>query len=106
MFATIAAMARKSSTKKSTQLKQAPEPQFDVANAVDDLRQLIAKADALAHATEDLFDGVFKPDDDEDLCRLERVAHLLGATTEAVHAAVEASSQLAADLIMHRAARD
>lgn len=99
-------MARKTRTSQSTKPKQAPESQFDVANAVDDLRQLIAKADALAHATEDLFDRVFKPDDDEDVRRLERLAHLVGATAEAVHAAVEAGSELAADLLVHRAGRD
>jgi hypothetical protein len=40
-------------TKEPTQDRT---PEFNVANAVNDLRQLIAKADALAHAAEDLSD--------------------------------------------------
>jgi hypothetical protein len=75
---------------------------FDVADAVDELRQLVAKVDALAHATEDLFDQVIWVEDADDRRRLERLAHLVGATAEAVEAAVEASDELAAKLAEHR----
>jgi hypothetical protein len=74
----------------------------DVANAVDDIRQLIAKADALAHAAEDLFDETIEIDDVDDRRRLERIAHLIGATATAVEAALEAGEELAHDLATRR----
>ncbi|MEO7729648.1 MAG: hypothetical protein ABIY55_01645 [Kofleriaceae bacterium] len=80
--------------------------QLDVPNAVDDLRQLIAKADALAYATEDLFDQVLWSDDDDDPRRPERLAHLIGATASAVQAALEASDKLAVDLAAHQPGAD
>jgi hypothetical protein len=70
----------------------------DVVDAVDDLRQLIAKADALATATEDMFNNPIAVKDREDRCRLERVAHLVGATAEAVQAAKKAGDDLASAL--------
>jgi ABC-type transporter Mla subunit MlaD len=75
---------------------------FNVANAVDDLRQLVAKADALAHAAENLFDQVIWVEDGDDRRRLERLAHLVGATAEAVQAAAEAGDELAVELANHR----
>jgi hypothetical protein len=75
----------------------------DVADAVDDLRQLIARADALAIAAEDMFNNPFEVKDREDRCRLERVAHLVGATAAAVQAAKEAGDQLASTLAGHGA---
>lgn len=42
----------------------------DVADAVDDLRQLIARAEALATAAEGLFDNVFEIDDEDDRRRM------------------------------------
>jgi len=96
-------------------------PRFDVVSAVDDLRQLVARADAMASAAEDLFDrltwdcdgsddtddtdtgddGDDQGDDDGDR-PLERLAHLMGATAEAVRAAARAGDQIAADLLQHR----
>ena len=73
----------------------------NVAEAVDDLRQLIARAEALATAAEGLFDNVFEVDDEDDRRRLERVA-LIGATVSAVQAAQEAGDELAAELIKRR----
>jgi hypothetical protein len=99
-------MARKALKHQSTKPKQAPAPTFNVADAVDDLRQLVAKAEALASAAEDLFEQVIWVEDGDDRRRLERLAHLVGATAESVRAAVEAGSQLAADLLVHRAGRD
>jgi len=75
---------------------------FSVANAVDDLRQLVAKADALAHATENLFEQVIWVEDGDGRRRLERLAHLVGATAEAVQAAVEAGDELAVELANHK----
>jgi hypothetical protein len=75
---------------------------FNVTEAVDDLRQLVAKADALAHATENLFEQVIWVEDGDDRRRLERLAHLVGATAEAVQAAVEAGDELAVELANHK----
>jgi hypothetical protein len=92
-------------------------PRFDVVSAVDDLRQLVARADAIASAAEDLFDrliwdcdgsddadtgdnGEGYGDDDGDR-PLERLAHLMGATAEAVRAAARAGDQIAATLLRH-----
>lgn len=77
---------------------------FDVANAVDDLRQLVARADALVHATEELFERVIRFDEgDDDRYHLEHLAHLMGATVEAVRAALLAGDRIAVDLIKHGA---
>ena len=75
---------------------------YDVAGAVDDLRQLIARAEALATAAEGLFDNVFHVDDEDARRRLERVAHLIGATVSAVQGAMEASDELATELAKRR----
>jgi len=75
---------------------------FDIANAVDDLRQLIAKADALAYAAAKLFDDVIRVEDAEDRRSFERLAHLIGATASAVQAALEAGDKLAVELSTHR----
>jgi len=74
----------------------------NIALALDDLRQLIAKTDALASATADLFDDVVEVEDVDDRRRLERMAHMVGATAEAALAAAEACDQLANDLSTHR----
>jgi transcriptional regulator with XRE-family HTH domain len=74
------------------------EPHLDVANAVDDLRQLIAKADALVTAAEDLFEQVIWVERDDDRRRLNRLAHLVSATGAAVRIAVESGDKLAVEL--------
>ena len=74
---------------------------FDLAAAIDGLCQLVGRADALARAAEDLFErGSWGHggDGDDDERRLDRVAHLLGATVEAVRAAVVVGNQIAAEL--------
>jgi hypothetical protein len=74
---------------------------YDLASAVDGLCQLVGRADAFARAAEDLFERGSWGDDgdgDDDERRLDRVAHLLGATVEAVRAAVIAGNQIAAEL--------
>lgn len=75
---------------------------LDVAGALDELRQLIARADALASAAESFFDEVFEIDDEEDRRRLERVAHLIGATASAVQAALLAGDELALEITKRR----
>lgn len=75
---------------------------MNVADAVDDLRQLIAKADALAHATEGLFDESVRVEDVGDRRTLEHLAHMIGATAGAVERAREAGDELAAELSSRR----
>ena len=76
------------------------EPEFNVANAVDDLRQLVAKADALANAAESLLDEMIwvNDDADDDRRRRDRLAHLVGTTSEAVLEAMEVGDRLAVEL--------
>jgi hypothetical protein len=71
--------------------------QFDVASAVEDLRYLIAKADALAHAAENHCESVIQAEASEDRCG-ERLEYLIGETASAVLAALEAVEELAAQL--------
>ena len=72
---------------------------YDVADAVDDLRQRIARAEALATAAAGLLDDVFHLSDDDERRRMERVAHLIGATVSTVQSAMEASDALATELV-------
>jgi two-component sensor histidine kinase len=75
---------------------------FDAAGAVDALRQLVARVDALAHATEALLERMIWNDDEDDTRRrLEHLAHLMGATAEAARVAVDAGSELASELAKH-----
>lgn len=60
---------------------------------LENLRELIAKTDALTHATADLFDDVVRIDDVKDRRSLERLAHLVGAAADAAAAALEASDR-------------
>jgi hypothetical protein len=53
---------------------------FDVANSVDDLRQLVARAGAFASAVEILFEQVIWAADGDGCLKLERLVHLVGAT--------------------------
>jgi hypothetical protein len=80
---------------------------FDVAEAVDDLRQLVMRADAMICATEhqlEPFTWNSEDEDGDDDRRLEHLAHLLGAAKEAVRAAVYAGAQIAIELAKHRTA--
>jgi hypothetical protein len=61
--------------------------------AYDNARTAVAKVDALAHATEMMFEDA--PWDGEiDQQRLERLAHLVGETAEAAAAALVAIDTL------------
>ena len=79
-------------------------PTVDVAGALDLLREIIGRTDALVGAAEDLLEQEPWGDDDAgDGRRAERLAHLLGAAREAARAAVTAGGQMAAGLARHRA---
>jgi hypothetical protein len=79
----------------------------DVDDVFDVLRQNLARADAMVCATEHQLERFAwgaegESDDEEDdnnrSRRLDHLAHLLGATKEAVRAAVYASGDVAAKL--------
>jgi len=59
---------------------------------LDDVRRLVAKADALSHAAEEQLDNLVPP----DRRGLERVTHLTGAAADATSAALDAIDKLAA----------
>jgi hypothetical protein len=75
-------------------------------NAFDELRQLARKTAALTRAAENVLDEVIQVDDDESRARLEDLAHLLGAASEAADATVEAGVQLALDVCNNRRRQD
>jgi hypothetical protein len=77
-----------------------PHPSAPLSERIDELRQLIARADALATATGDVLDDVRSEGNDRR--RFERLAHLLGATLDAVRAAAEAGDKLAAETSTRR----
>lgn len=78
---------------------QGGELEFDVAVSVDSLRQRVARVDALAIAAEHFFEEMPWGDKRKRGRRqLERVAHLVGATIEAVRVAVIDGDRLARKL--------
>lgn len=68
----------------------------DVASAIDELHQLLAKADAIAHASENLFEESIWDHESVERRRFELVAHLVGATAEAIEVAAEFGDELVA----------
>jgi len=75
-------------------------------NAFDELRQLARKTAALARAAENVLDQTIVVDNDESRARLEDLAHLLGAATDAADATVEAGVQLVLDACNNRRRQD
>ena len=69
---------------------------FNVVDAVEKLRDLIAKTEAFAKTIDDLFENVGK-DDRQD----ERVAYLVTEASDAAQAALAAVQKLADDLVKH-----
>lgn len=63
---------------------------------LDEIRFAVAKTEALAKAAEDAFDNLAMPGVDPDA--LERVAHLIGTTTEAATAALNLVRALSATI--------
>ena len=81
----------------------------DVINALDVLRQNIARADAMVCAAERELERFIWGDEDDDGNedggdgrRREHLLHLVRATKEAVQAAEYAGGQVAAELTKHR----
>jgi len=82
---------------------------FDVAGAVDILREIIARTDALVCAAEHQLerftwrgDHEDEADDDDDPRWMEHLAHLLSTAKEAARAAVMAGDHIAAELVHRR----
>lgn len=67
-------------------------------DAFDELRLLARKTAALTRAAENVLDAMIQVDDEDSRTRLEDLAHLLGAASEAADATVEVGVQLALDL--------
>jgi hypothetical protein len=85
-------------------IEGAKSPMFDVAGALDVLRAIIRRTEALVCASEDLLEkDPWGDDDEDDQRRAEHLADLLSAAKEAARAAVAAGRQIAAGLAMHRA---
>jgi hypothetical protein len=74
--------------------------------AFDEMRQLARKTAALTRAAENMLDAVIEVDDDESRSRLEDLAHLIGAASEAADATVDAGAQLALDVCGNRRRQD
>lgn len=68
----------------------------DKTDMVDELRQLVARADALASTTNDQFSRIVVLTDGDDRRDFKRLAHLVEMTALAVSAASEASTKLIA----------
>jgi hypothetical protein len=68
----------------------------EITDAVDELRQLIARADALASTTDEQFCRVVVLSGGDDRRGFKRLAHLVELTAMAVMAASDASDKLIA----------
>jgi hypothetical protein len=77
-------------------LTHKPAPDGDEADVVDELRQLMARADALASTTNEQFSRIVVLTDGDDRRGFTHLAHLVEMTALAVSAASEASSKLIA----------
>ena len=81
---------------------QNEKSKFDVAETIDELRQVVARADALANAASSLLDEAPWGSGEYDRRRFERLGHLIDATFDAVEAATVLGDKLALELIMRR----
>jgi len=91
--------------KSMKELTRGDEPEFDVAIAVDDLRQLVARADALASAAARLMDEMSWIKGEAERRRFERLAHLVGSTSDAVQSALAFGDKIAVELATRRPGR-
>lgn len=73
-----------------------PVPRGEEANAADELRQVMARADALASTTDEQFSRIVVLTEGDDRRGFRRLAHLVELTAMAVMAASEASARLIA----------
>lgn len=82
-----------------------PQPDnFDIPAALDLLREVIGRTDALLYATEQHFERFgwrCRDEGAEGERPLEHLAHLLSAAREAAASAVSLGATIAAELIKH-----
>ena|ERR1043165_8493197 len=78
------------------------EAVFNLEPAIQVLRQRVAKTDALAKATESLFERVVWVEIDGDSRRFEHLAHLIGATSNAAREAMEFGDLIAVKISTRR----
>lgn len=71
-------------------------PENDETDVIDELRQHMARADALASTTDEQFSRIVVLTEGDDRRGFKRLAHLVEMTALAVSAASEASSKLIA----------
>jgi hypothetical protein len=71
-------------------------PEHDETDVIDELRQHMARADALAATTDEQFSRIVVLTEGDDRRGFKRLAHLVEMTALAVSAASEASSKLIA----------
>jgi hypothetical protein len=89
----------------TTVTEGAKPPTFDVAGAIDILREINRRTEALICASEDLLErDPWGDDDEDDERRVEHLADLIASAKEAARAAVRAGDQIATGLVLHRAA--
>lgn len=79
------------------QLASGSQP-FDLAGAVNGLRQLVAKAEAFATTADDLLEEVHRNDDPR---QHERLAWIVTEAATAAQAALAASNKLAEEVAKH-----
>ena len=84
-----------------TRRRLGPGNRFDLASAVNGLRQFLARANAEGRAAEDLIERDPWGDDDDD-DRLERLSHLVGGMVESLQVARAASDEIAVELAKPR----
>ena len=85
---------------------QTRKSKFDVAEMVEELRQVVARADALTDAAASLLDQSPWDISERNRRRFERLAHLIDAAFDAVEAAMDLGDKLALELIMGQTARN
>ena len=81
-------------------------PTVDIPGAIDLLREVIGRTDALVYAAEMHFERygwrcTGADDNDKDERPLDHLAHLLSAARESASAAVSVGATIAAELVKH-----
>src|SRR4051812_7028821 len=82
-------LSKSSGLEPAEEQTQEDETEFGVADGVDQLPQMVAKADTMITATESLFERVASSEIANDPRQREQLARLIGATAEAVKEALE-----------------
>jgi hypothetical protein len=89
---------------RNPQARLSPAPTFDIPAALDLLREVIGRTDALVYATEQHFERfgwrcVDADERDDSERPLDHLAHLLSAARESASSAVSLGTTIAAELV-------